>query len=104
VTDRVLLIRKRAAVLTRLQAARREIGITADLTQDTADADQGELREYRAVAFGRAVPEADRARMKKAFRAANPTVAFVDGLAPRSLRPTSSTHREADVRLRPSYR
>jgi hypothetical protein len=82
VTDRVLLIGERAAVLTRLQAALRELGITADLTQDTTDADQSELREYRAMAFGRAVPEPDRARMKEAFRAANPTVAFVDGLAP----------------------
>jgi hypothetical protein len=33
VTDRVLLIGKRAAVLTRLQAALREIGIEADLTR-----------------------------------------------------------------------
>lgn len=55
VTDRVLLIGKRAAVLTRLQAALREIGIEADLTQDTAHADQSELHEYGAVAFGRAV-------------------------------------------------
>jgi len=82
VTDRVLLIGKRAAVLTRLQAALREIGIEADLTQDTAHADQSELREYGAVAFGRAVGEEDRARMRDAFRAANPAVAFVDGLAP----------------------
>jgi hypothetical protein len=82
VTDRVLLIGKRAAVLTRLQAALREIGIEADLTQDTAHADQSELHEYGAVAFGRAVGEEDRARMRDAFRAANPAVAFVDGLAP----------------------
>jgi hypothetical protein len=40
------------------------------------------LREYGAVAFGRAVGEEDRARMRDAFRAANPAVAFVDGLAP----------------------
>ena len=33
-TDRVLLIGKRAAVLTRLQTALRGIGIEADLTQE----------------------------------------------------------------------
>jgi hypothetical protein len=82
VADRVLLIGKRAAVLTRLQAALREIGIEADLTQDTAGADRHQLRAYRAVAFGRAVGEADRARMRDAFRAANADVRFVDGLAP----------------------
>ena len=36
VPDRVLLIGKRAVVLTRLQEALRESGIEADLTQDTA--------------------------------------------------------------------
>jgi hypothetical protein len=82
VPDRVLLIGKRAAVLTKLQAALREIGIEADLTQDTADADRHQLREYGAVAFGRAVGEQDRARIRDAFRAADPTVVFVDGLAP----------------------
>jgi hypothetical protein len=82
VADRVLLIGKRASVLTRLQAALREIGIEADLTQDTAGADRQQLRAYRAVAFGRAVGEADRARMRDAFRAANNDVRFVDGLAP----------------------
>jgi hypothetical protein len=35
VADRVLLIGKRAAVLTRLHEALRESGIEADLTQDT---------------------------------------------------------------------
>jgi hypothetical protein len=80
--DRVLLIGKRAAVLTRLQAALREIGIEADLTQDVSGADRGQLRQYAAVAFGRAVGEADRSRMKEEFRAANPDIVYVDGLAP----------------------
>lgn len=80
--DRVLLIGKRAAVLTRLQAALRGIGIEADLTQDVAGADLGQLRRYSAVAFGRAVGEADRNRMKEKFRTANPDVVYVDGLAP----------------------
>jgi hypothetical protein len=82
VADRVLLIGKRAAVLTRLQAALREIGIEADLTQDTRNAERDQLRKYAAVAFGRAVGESDRARMRDAFRAASPDVRFVDGLAP----------------------
>ena len=80
--DRVLLIGKRAVVLTRLQAALRESGIEADLTQDTAARVAAGPGEYDAVAFGRAVGEHDRARMRDAFRAANHAVAFVDGLAP----------------------
>jgi hypothetical protein len=82
VAERVLLVGKRAAVLTRLQAALLEIGIEADLTQDLADADDDHLRAYAAVAFGRAVRENDRARMREAFRTVNPEVTFVDGLAP----------------------
>jgi hypothetical protein len=70
-----LLICKRAAVPTKLQAALREIGIEADLTRNTAGAERGDLRRYGAVAFGRAVSEPDRARMTEAFRTANPTVA-----------------------------
>jgi hypothetical protein len=81
-TDRVLLVGKRAAVLTRLQAALRDVGIEADLTQEVRNADHAQLRPYAAVAFGRAVSEADRSRMKDVFRAANPDVVYVDGLAP----------------------
>jgi hypothetical protein len=80
--ERVLLIGKRAAVLTRLQAAVRDIGIEADLTRNVSGADPGELRQYAAVAFGRAVGQTDRARIKEAVTAANPDVAYVDGLAP----------------------
>jgi hypothetical protein len=40
VAERVLLVGKRAAALKRLQAALREIGIEADLTQDTAAAER----------------------------------------------------------------
>jgi hypothetical protein len=101
VADRVLLIGKRAAVLTRLQAALHEIGIEADLTQDTAAADHHQLREYGAVAFGRAVAEEDRARMKDAFRAANPAVAFVDGLAP--ITPLLVAQFEQVLDRRPEY-
>ena len=80
--DRVLLIGKRAAVLTRLQTALREIGIEADLTQEISGTARDRLRPYAAVAFGRAVSEADRTAMRDAFREANPDVVYVDGLAP----------------------
>jgi len=80
--QRVLLIGKRAAVLTDLQEALREIGIAADLTQDVTDADRRQLPVYGAVAFGSAVSAEVRARMKAAFRTVNPSVVFVDGLAP----------------------
>jgi hypothetical protein len=82
VAERVLLIGKRAAVLKRLQTALREIGIEADLTQDTATGERDQLRAYAAVAFGRAVRADDRARIRAAFQAVNPEVRFVDGLAP----------------------
>jgi hypothetical protein len=79
---RVLLIGKRASVLTRLQSALRAIRIECDLTQDVTGASPDLFRRYDAVAFGRAVGEADRTRMKAAFKAVNPPVVFVDGLAP----------------------
>jgi hypothetical protein len=79
---RVLLVGKRASVLTSLQSALRKVGIEADLTQDVTAARPDGLRRYDAVAFGRAVKENDRARMKAVFRAANPSVIFIDGLAP----------------------
>ena len=79
---RVLLIGKRASVLTRLQSALRAIRIECELTQDVTGATPDLFRSYNAVAFGRAVSEADRTRMKAAFKAANPSVVFVDGLAP----------------------
>jgi hypothetical protein len=40
------------------------------------------MRDLVAVAFGRAIGEKDRARMRDAFRAVSPDVKFVDGLAP----------------------
>jgi hypothetical protein len=79
---RVLLIGKRASVLTRLQSALRAIRIECDLTQDVTGANPDLFRGYDAVAFGRAVSEADRTRMKSAFKAVNPSVVLVDGLAP----------------------
>ncbi len=52
------------------------------MTQDVSGADRCQLRQYAAVAFGRAVGEADRSRMKARFRAPNPQVVYVDGLPP----------------------
>ena len=80
--DRVLLIGKRAAVLTRLQTALREIGIEADLTQEISGTAGDRLRPYTAVAFSHAVSAADRTTMRDVFRQANPDVVYVDGLAP----------------------
>ena len=79
---RVLLIGKRASVLTSLQSALREVGIEADLAQDVTVVRPDGLRQYDAIAFGRAVKEDDRARMRAVFTAANPSAMFIDGLAP----------------------
>lgn len=82
VRRRVLLIGARVAVLARLAAALRAIGIGADITQDAAGVPAEELRGYGAVAFGRAVGEARRAAVMDAFGRAGVAVARVDGLAP----------------------
>ncbi|MGV4986415.1 oxidoreductase [Streptomyces sp. NRAIS4] len=79
---RVLLIGARVAVLARLAAALRTIGIGADITQDARAVPAEELRGYGAVAFGRAVGEPERAAVLQAFERAGVEVARVDGLAP----------------------
>ncbi|MEU8692662.1 oxidoreductase [Streptomyces sp. NPDC048665] len=79
---RVLLIGARVAVLARLAAALRTIGIGADITQDAREVTAEELRGYGAVAFGRAVGPAERAAVLRAFEQAGAEVAAVDGLAP----------------------
>ncbi|MFE4664823.1 oxidoreductase [Streptomyces sp. NPDC056716] len=79
---RVLLIGARVAVLAKLAAALRTIGIGADITRDAQDVPPDELRGYGAVAFGRAVDERDRAAVREAFTHAGVEVAYVDGLAP----------------------
>ncbi|MET9775480.1 oxidoreductase [Streptomyces sp. NPDC006367] len=79
---RVLLVGARVAVLARLAAALRTIGIGADITQDAAGIPAEELRAYDAVAFGRAVGEEQRAAVRHAFTRAGVDVAHVDGLAP----------------------
>jgi hypothetical protein len=79
---RVLLIGARVALLAKLAAALRTIGIGADITRDARDVSPDELRGYGAVAFGRAVPEEERAAVRRAFERAGVDVAHVDGLAP----------------------
>ncbi|MFD4232023.1 oxidoreductase [Streptomyces sp. NPDC058545] len=79
---RVLLIGARVAVLAKLAAALRAIGIGADITADVAQVSPDELRGYRAVAFGRAITEDERAAVRKGFTRAGADVAYVDGLAP----------------------
>ncbi|ORT53869.1 oxidoreductase [Streptomyces sp. CB03238] len=79
---RVLLIGARVAVLARLAAALRTIGIGADTAEDTAAVPPEELRAYGAVAFGRGVGEERRTAVKEAFARAGADVAYVDGLAP----------------------
>ncbi|MCN9241599.1 oxidoreductase [Streptomyces sp. RY43-2] len=79
---RVLLIGSRVAVLARLAAALRTIGIGAEIAYDATDVPAEELRGYGAVAFGRAVGEPRRAAVREAFARAGAEVAWVDGLAP----------------------
>ncbi|MER6995520.1 oxidoreductase [Streptomyces sp. NPDC000410] len=79
---RVLLIGARVAVLAKLAAALRTIGIGADITHDATAVPAEELRAYGAVAFGRAVGQEERAAVRAAFEQAGVDVAYVDGLAP----------------------
>jgi hypothetical protein len=78
----VLLIGARVAVLARLAAALRTIGIGADITEDASEVPAEELRGYGAVAFGRAAGEAERTAALGAFERAGVEVAAVHGLAP----------------------
>jgi hypothetical protein len=79
---RVLLIGARVALLARLAAALRTIGIGADITEDAGDVPADELRAYGAVLFGHAVPGERRAAVRRAFADAGVEAAHVDGLAP----------------------
>lgn len=79
---RVLLIGARVAVLAKLAAALRTIGVGAEIAADAAGVPPDELRTYGAVAFGRAVPAATREEVRAAFEGAGLQVAYVDSLAP----------------------
>ncbi|MEV1019620.1 oxidoreductase [Streptomyces sp. NPDC050264] len=79
---RVLLIGARVAVLAKLAAALRTIGIGADITDDASGVSAEELRRYGAVAFGRAVDENQQAAVRSQFEQAGADPAYVEGLAP----------------------
>ncbi|MEV0090734.1 oxidoreductase [Streptomyces sp. NPDC050738] len=79
---RVLLIGARVAVLARLAAALRMIGIGAEIAEDTAYVPPEELRTYGAVAFGRRVGERERIAVQEAFSRAGADVAYVETMAP----------------------
>jgi hypothetical protein len=79
---RVLLIGPRVAVLAKLAAALRTIGIGAEITRDTTGVSTEELRTYGAVVFGQAVSSQERGAVREAFEEAGLDVAYVDGLAP----------------------
>ncbi|KPI19911.1 hypothetical protein OK074_7713 [Actinobacteria bacterium OK074] len=79
---RVLLIGARAAVLGKLAAALRTIGIGADIAHDVSDVAADELHGYDAVAFGRGVDERERAAVRASFARAGADPAYVEGLAP----------------------
>ncbi|MER5748242.1 oxidoreductase [Streptomyces sp. NPDC002088] len=79
---RVLLIGARVALLAKLAAALRTIGIGADITRDAHDVPADELRAYGAVVFGATVGEAERAAVRDSFERAGLDVAYVEGLAP----------------------
>lgn len=79
---RVLLIGARVALLAKLAAALRTIGIGAEIAADAADVPPDELRTYGAVAFGRTVSDETRRSVRAAFEGAGVRVAYVDGLAP----------------------
>jgi hypothetical protein len=78
----VLLIGARVAVLAKLAAALRTIGVGADIAHDADGVPPDELRGYGAVAFGHAAGEQERAAVRRAFERAGVPVAHVDGLAP----------------------
>ncbi|MGX1153318.1 oxidoreductase [Streptomyces albogriseolus] len=79
---RVLLIGARVALLARLAAALRTIGIGADITQSVDGVPAGELRSYGAVLFGRSAPARERDAVRRALAGAGADVPCVDALAP----------------------
>ena len=80
---RVLLIGRRAAVLSRLAEALTAKGIETAQCQDLAGAAEASAQGgYGVVAFGRAVKAADRERLREEFAQTDPDVVFVDGYAP----------------------
>ncbi|MFH8238285.1 oxidoreductase [Streptomyces sp. NPDC018321] len=79
---RVLLIGARVALLARLAAALRTIGVGADITEDSGAVPAEELRTYGVVAFGTGADEEQRSAVRRAFAGAGMDVPHVVGLAP----------------------
>lgn len=79
---RALLIGQRAAVLAKLAAALRRIGIGAEITLDAVGAHADELRKYGVVVFGGTVPQSERDAVRDAFTAARSDAVCVTSLAP----------------------
>lgn len=79
---RVLLIGARVALLARLAAALRTIGIGADIAGNADGVPAEELRAYGAVVLGPSAGAGDRDAVRRAFTAAGVDVPRVDGLAP----------------------
>ncbi|GGV82455.1 oxidoreductase [Streptomyces griseoloalbus] len=79
---RVLLIGARVALLARLAAALRTIGVGADIAQNAEGVPADELRAYGAVVFGRSVGAGERDAVRRAFADAGVDVPCVDGFAP----------------------
>ncbi|MEU8826971.1 oxidoreductase [Streptomyces sp. NPDC048636] len=79
---RALLIGHRVAVLAKLAAALRRIGIGAEITLDAAGAHPEELRKYGVVVFGRTVGRDERDAVRDACAAARADVVFVTGHVP----------------------
>ncbi|MGW1748847.1 oxidoreductase [Streptomyces sp. NPDC002092] len=79
---RVLLIGARVALLAKLAAALRTIGIGADIAHDADGVPADELRAYGAVTFGRAVTREERTAVRRSFEQAGVDVVYVEGLAP----------------------
>ncbi|MEU3841200.1 oxidoreductase [Streptomyces sp. NPDC028635] len=79
---RVLLIGARVALLAKLAAALRAIGIGADIAHDADGVSAEELRGYGAVAFARGAGEAERAAVRRAFDSAGVRVAHLDAAPP----------------------
>ncbi|MET8181460.1 oxidoreductase [Streptomyces sp. NPDC005336] len=79
---RVLLVGQRAAVLAKLAAALRRIGIGAEITLDAVGALAEELRKYSAVVFGRTVGQEERDAVRDAFATARSEAVLMTALSP----------------------
>src|SRR5262245_8600990 len=78
----VLLLGKSQLVLDESVAGLRELGYTAEGTNDFADIpDRFDVKEIDLVVFGGQVPPDRKAELREEIGAINPGVIFVQGLA-----------------------